>query len=203
MSLNLRCSRVFDWLTRNPPAWIFISTVLHSFLTAKRKVNFAWGAVTAASLHVEMWGFYSSPHNNFTKEQARGRWWPMGRERRVRAILMCSLQTLRSEERKGLIGFEQQNRFRPGYKWFQLPSLHRHIFVILETQLEHFFMLLGGVISGDVPAAFDICMAEQLKSAVLGCSTGASSNKSLLLFTCWLADDLEYSLPSLVLVLFL
>lgn len=175
MSLHLSCYWVLDWLTRNPLAWIFITMVLQSFLTAERKVNFALGEVTAASLHVEMWGFYSSPYNHFTKEQARGRWWPMGRERRAHAILICPE---RSEEWKlwmnaALIDFE--NGIDSGQDTSDWNSLLRSNFFCLfgffvfvfETQLQHIFMLLGCVILGNIPAAFDICMIEQLKSAVV------------------------------------
>lgn len=75
-------SALLDWLTGNSPAWIFITTVPPSFLTARRKVNFARGEKIAAgcSLHVEMWGFYSSPCKHFQKRIRKGRvvghgWW--------------------------------------------------------------------------------------------------------------------------------
>lgn len=145
--------------------------ILQSFLTAKRKVNFAWGEVTAASLHVEMWGFYSSPYNNFTKERVRGWWWPMGRERRAHAILICPLQTLRSEEWKLWMNalhwlILETESIKARIRVIGTP-LFAPTFFIFETQLQHIFMLLGCVILGDIPVAFEICMTEQLKSAVL------------------------------------
>lgn len=72
---------------------------------SQRKVNFAWGEVTAASLHVEMRGFYSSPYNHFTKEWARGQRWPMGRQRRCLSFANCWARRVKSFEKWFIFSF--------------------------------------------------------------------------------------------------
>lgn len=68
-------SALLDWLTGTSPAWIFITTVLPSFLTAGRKVKFARGEQIAGgcSLHVEMQGLLFISLQAFPKRISKGR----------------------------------------------------------------------------------------------------------------------------------